>query len=176
VGDRARDIGVIRSEAYARGHREGIRHGEEDARRGRQFDYARVRVYRTGTAGYHTRLGSREAYRTDFRYGFVVGYRAGFERITRVQLPRGQVDVRRGVQRAYYEPAYARGYADGHEKGLDDGRRRRSYDPVGHRAYRQGDAGYSKSYGSKDVYKNNYRAGFRLGYEEGYRNSSRALR
>lgn len=176
VGDRASDIGVSRSEASARGYREGVRQGEDDARRSRPFGYTRDRVYRTGTSGYHPRYGGREAYRTDFRYGFVVGYRAGYERITRIQRPPGRVDIRRGVQRAYYEPASARGYADGYEKGLDDGRRRRSYDPVGHRAYRQGDAGYSRSYGSKDVYKNNYRAGFRLGYEEGYRNSTRALR
>lgn len=82
--------------------------------------------------------------------------------ITGVRPPSG------GLQ----EPALARGYADGYEQGLSDGREGNRYDPVKHREYRSGDLGYNKSYGTRDAYKNNYRAGFRQGYEEGYRDGT----
>jgi len=69
----------------------------------------------------------------------------------------------------YEEPAYARGYAAGKERGLADAKKGDRYDPVASREYRDGDLGYAASYGSRDAYKSNYRAGFRQGYEEGYR-------
>lgn len=74
------------------------------------------------------------------------------------------------------EPASARGYADGYRRGLDDGRDRDRYDPVGQRDYRAGDLGYYRDYGSRDGYRNNYRAGFRQGYEHGYRDGARGRR
>jgi hypothetical protein len=64
--------------------------------------------------------------------------------------------------------AFDNGYADGYEKGLDDGRDRRAYDPVRHQWYRQGDRGYDSRYGSRAQYQNVYRDGFRSGYEAGY--------
>jgi hypothetical protein len=78
--------------------------------------------------------------------------------------------------RASQEPALARGYADGYEIGLDNGRDRNRYDPVGSRSYRAGDSGYYRDYGPRDAYRNNYRAGFRQGYETGYRDGSRGRR
>ena len=69
----------------------------------------------------------------------------------------------------YEEPAFARGYAAGKERGLADAKKGDRYDPVASREYRDGDLGYAASYGSRDAYKSNYRAGFRQGYEEGYR-------
>ena len=69
----------------------------------------------------------------------------------------------------YEEPAFARGYAAGKERGLADAKKGDRYDPVASREYRDGDLGYTASYGSRDAYKSNYRAGFRQGYEEGYR-------
>jgi flagellar biosynthesis/type III secretory pathway protein FliH len=77
------------------------------------------------------------------------------------------------VPRGVREPAFARGYSDGWEKGLDDGRDRDRYDPVRHGDYRSADEGYTRAYGSKDAYRNNYRAGFRQGYEDGYRDGRR---
>lgn len=77
------------------------------------------------------------------------------------------------VPRSYEEPASARGYAVGFQRGLEDGRRKQRYDPVGSRDYREGDRGYFLSYGSRDAYKTNYRAGFRQGYEDGYRDGTR---
>lgn len=70
------------------------------------------------------------------------------------------------------EPALARGYADGFRRGRGDGRDGGRYDPIRHQEYRDGDQGYSVSYGARDAYRNNYRAGFRQGYEEGYRDGT----
>jgi hypothetical protein len=76
----------------------------------------------------------------------------------------------------YQEPAFARGYADGYTSGSDDSRDRERYDPVGDRAYRSGDQGYYREYGSREAYRNNYRAGFRQGYDDGYRENGRGRR
>ncbi len=74
------------------------------------------------------------------------------------------------------EPASDRGYADGYRRGLNDGRDRDRYDPVGSGAYRSGQPGYYREYGPREAYRNNYRAGFRQGYEDGYRDGSRGRR
>jgi hypothetical protein len=92
----------------------------------------------------------------------------------RVSPVQGRRDDRRpGGLRGYQEQAFARGYSDGFRRGQDDGHDRDRYDPVRQRDYREGDQGYSRSYGSKDAYRNNYRAGFRQGYEDGYRDGNR---
>ena len=163
---------------YDLGYREGVRHGEQDARRGR-FDLERDAAYRDGDRGYNRRFGDRELYRDRFRAGFASGYRAAFDRLRvasglsrkppSYRQPRPGV-VGRQLPRAYQEPAFARGYADGYEQGLRDSRDRDRYDPVGSRDYRNGDQGYYNGYGSRDAYRNNYRAGFRQGYDDGYRN------
>jgi len=77
-----------------------------------------------------------------------------------------------GLTRGYQDPAYARGYADGFRNAQDDRNDRRSYDPVGHREYREADQGFNRSYGSRDAYRDNYRAGFRAGYDAGYRDGT----
>jgi hypothetical protein len=79
----------------------------------------------------------------------------------------------RPVPRGYQEPAFARGYGDGYQRGLADGKARDRYDPADSLDYRNGDQGYSSAYGSRDAYRSNYRAGFRQGYEEGYREATR---
>lgn len=86
------------------------------------------------------------------------------------RLPDRDADRRSG------NPAFDNGYADGYEKGLDDGRDRRTSDPVRHRWYRDGDRGYESRYGSRAQYQNVYRDAFRTGYEAGYRDGERADR
>jgi hypothetical protein len=147
--------------AYDQGFKQGVREGEQDARRSGVFDI-----------DLPNRRGRQGA---DFDSGFVAGYRAGFERV-RPSVARdnrvyrgGAVSGGRRANGAYREPASARGYSDGYERGLDDVRHRNRYDPVGEKDYRNADDGYYSGYGSKDAYKNNYRAGFRQGYEDGYR-------
>jgi flagellar biosynthesis/type III secretory pathway protein FliH len=82
----------------------------------------------------------------------------------------------RPPRNGFQESAFKRGYSDGYQQGLGDGRDGNRYDPVGHEEYRSGDQGYSNSYGSRDAYRNNYRAGFRQGYEDGYRDGTRSGR
>jgi hypothetical protein len=84
-----------------------------------------------------------------------------------------QSAVTRQMPRSYQEPAFARGYEAGHERGRADGKSRARYDPAGSADYRNADQGYAIAYGSRDAYRNNYRAGFRQGYEEGYRQATR---
>ena len=166
-------------DAYDRGYREGLQRGERDADRNRAFNIAGDAWYRDGDRGYNQRYGSRESYRMAYRDGFEVGYRRGYDNVRVVYAGQGRRNARviapRGA-RGYQEPAFARGYSDGFEKGLEDGRDRDRYDPVRHSDYREADQGYSGSYGSKDAYKNNYRAGFRQGYEDGYRDGPRSRR
>ena len=174
--------------AYDRGYREGIQQGERDARDNHGYRIEANRIYRDGDRGYERRDGSRDAYRNEFRRGFSVGYRDGFDRV--------RVDTRRDGRwgrddqwgrdgrwgqgprdrRGYQEPAYARGYSDGWQQGLEDGRDRDRCDAARHGDYKDADNGYERSYGSKDAYKNNYRSGYRQGYEEGYRNGTRTAR
>jgi len=158
---------------YYRGYQQGLREGEQDARRNRPFSSATWENGRRNTD-------------VDFRNGIADGYRDGFYQVrgqarSNDRVPGGvsypRDDRRDGgvVRRApggYQEPAFARGYSDGYEDGVNDGKDRNRYDPVGEKDYRSADKGYNGSYGSKDAYKNNYRAGFRQGYEEGYRQAN----
>ena len=145
-------------DAYEAGYREGIRRGEQDGRRGREFELQR---------------GGPSSRRDEFGRGYADGYRAGYERFrSRAARQFGEGPGRRAPG-GYQEPAAARGYSDGFEDGLNDGRGGDRYDPVDSRDYRDGDNGYFRSYGSRDAYRNNYRAGFRQGYEDGYREGSR---
>jgi hypothetical protein len=164
--------------AYDRGYREGIQQGEEDGRDGRAPQAERNSIYRDGDRGYQGRYGNRDVYRDEFRRGFTSGYREGYDRYRVNIYEQGRRDNRRDprVLRGYQDPAFARGYSDGWDHGAEDQRDRDRYDPVRHGDYRDGDDGYSRSYGSRDAYKNNYRAGFRQGYEEGYRNGTRYRR
>ena len=145
-------------EAYEAGYREGIRRGEQDGRRGREFELQREPPFNR---------------RDEFRRGYADGYRAGYERFRSRAARQFGDGLGRRAPGGYQEAAAARGYSDGFEDGLNDGRRGNRYDPVDSRDYRDGDNGYSGSYGSRDAYRNNYRAGFRQGYEDGYRDGSR---
>lgn len=155
--------GVGTRPGYQHGYLEGYREGERDARQHRGYDLRRHAAYKDGDRGYNINQGDRDRYREEFRRGFETGYRSGFQRV------RSLVGSRRG---GLSEPAYARGYADGFEKGREDWQDRDRYDPVRHGDYRNGEKGYSDHYGSRDAYKRYYREGFREGYEAGYRGGS----
>ena len=85
-----------------------------------------------------------------------------------------QGDAGRSASRVYQDPATAKGYDYGYERGLTDGREGQRYDPVRHRDYRDAERGYVSNYGSRDGYRTNFRSGFRQGYETGYREGTRA--
>jgi hypothetical protein len=152
--------------SYEQGYQEGIRQGEEDARRGRRFDPA----------------SSRRG-RNDYGLGYAAGYGTGYDR-QHASLPLRKLAEGPGLtptvaQRAARLPqnrAFEAGYEVGREKGFADGRAGERYDPVRHQEYRDAAYDYKSEYGDVDAYRNNFRAGFRRGYEEGYRLGTRNQR
>jgi flagellar biosynthesis/type III secretory pathway protein FliH len=74
-----------------------------------------------------------------------------------------------GSYGGYYDAAVQNGVNDGYEKGVEDARKNRSFDPLRHDWYRSGDRHYESRYGSKEQYKDLYRQGFRDGYDRGFR-------
>src|SRR5688572_9842025 len=174
VGQQASRFGIGSDSGYT----EGSGEGERDARQRRSYGLRRHDAYNDGDRGYNRNQGDRDRYRDEFRRGFETGYRDGFGRVrgvsTNRRTERGPfAGSRRG---GYSEPAYARGYAEGFDKGREDSDDRDRYDAVGHKEYRNGDRGYNDNYGSRELYKQNYREGFREGYEDGYRGGNRDSR
>ena len=178
-----------RRAAYDQGYREGAKEGEKDARRGERFAYQDEGEFRSADRGYHRSYGDRERYRQIFRDGYATGYSDGYGRLSRnarndgwnSQGPRGPYaqqgpypsrggygPVYRGPQ-GYYSPAFDNGARDGFEKGREDARKNRSFDPLRHSWYRSGDRDYENEYGSREQYKDVYRRGFQDGYERGFR-------
>ena len=186
----------IRRDAYDYGYREGARAGEQDARRGERFNFEDEREYRNGDGGYHRQYGDRDRYRQTFRSGYAAGYSDGYRRYGGYngrdgrygqRDPRGGYGDPRyggvygdpryggrdpryggGYGSGYYSLAFDNGSRDGYEKGREDIRKNRSFDPLRHSWYRSGDRHYERQYGSRDEYKNIYRRGFQQGYERGY--------
>jgi hypothetical protein len=181
-------------EGYAR----GVRAGEDDARRGQSYDARDELEYRRADAGYRPQYGSVDRYRDEFRRAFENGYAEGYRRgggYGRGGYPGGNPGggyPGSGYPGGYgrggwndgpaypgrgggpgnpnlrYDLAFRTGVNDGYERGLDDGRDGRRFDPIAESRYRSGDHGYERRYGSKDLYKARYRDGFVRGYEEGY--------
>ena len=69
--------------AYDNGFREGIAHGEHDARDRRDFRVDRDSDYRHADDGYRREYGDRAFYRQSFRRGYEAGYRQGYQRFAR---------------------------------------------------------------------------------------------
>ena len=158
----------VGSEGFQRGLQDGVRLGEEDARRGRAFNVQDHREYREADAGYQRANGSRDLYRDEFRRGFTEGYRNGYrdDRLDR-RDSRNDRDWNRGTVR---NPGQARGFSDGYRKGVEDRRADRRFDPNRFKEVRQGTApGYNGDFGSRERYTLSYRDGFRSGYEDGFR-------
>jgi hypothetical protein len=65
--------------------------------------------------------------------------------------------------------AYSKGYEEGREHGRSDARHGRSFDYRRHDEFRDGDEGYSRSYGDREYYREAFRRGFVAGYNEAYR-------
>ena len=68
-----------------------------------------------------------------------------------------------------YERSMDRGYLKGLEKGREDFRKHRDYDPARHKQYRNADDGYKSSYGDRRHYEADYRRAFEDGYRQAYR-------
>ena len=183
-----------RRTAYDQGYREGLKEGEKDGRRGDRYEYQDEREFQRADRGYHRSFGDRERYRQFFRDGYTSGYSDAYSRYSRAVRDDGRYPVGPGVRGpyrqqgpytsrggygpeiyrgpgGYYTPAFDNGVRDGLEKGREDARKRRSFDPLRHSWYRAGDRHYESRYGSREQYKDVYRRGFQQGYEEGFRDS-----
>lgn len=175
----------LRRLAYDHGYREGFKEGEKDARRGDPLSYYDEKEFRRGDRGYHRSYGDRERYRQLFRDGYASGYQdayARFGRYGRYERPgpygRGPYVQRGGYgapgsygrypRGSSYSPAVEIGTRDGYEKGAEDARKNRAFDPRRHSWYRSGDRHYEDEYGPREQYKDLYRQGFLRGYERGY--------
>src|SRR5688572_31637789 len=157
--------------AYRNGYDDGRNRGENDARRGRSYEYGRHDEYRDADDGYRGD-GNRNRYRQAFRQGFVEGYDNGYRRYARNGIGSQRSPVygsRSDRYPGYASPAIQSGYRDGIEQGRQDARDRRRFDPVRAPRYRAGDRDYEGRYGSRDEYKREYRAAFQQGYDQGYR-------
>jgi hypothetical protein len=189
------------SYGFHNGYREGIEHGERDARQNRSFDFDHSSDYRRADRGYDRRTGHIEEYRREFRRGYEAGYRDGYSRSgnwSRDRYPNGGYypndrygypgggygypDGRYGYPgggyggRGYVGSAYQYGFNEGYEKGLEDVRDGDRYEPARHKWYREGDRHYKSRYGSREAYKNEYRVGFREGYDRAFREASARYR
>jgi len=66
------------------------------------------------------------------------------------------------------------GYRIGYEKGVEDGRSRRGFDPRRHRVFRNANSGYERRlYASRYQYEDVFRRGFLSGYDAGFRDAMR---
>jgi len=194
-GDDRQPYYEARRGAYDNGYREGLREGEQDGRRHSAYRYQDNRTWQRADKGYNRSFGDIDRYRQQFRAGFGEGYQAGYARYGQGngsygravprQVPYDYGNVypdRRSAGPYYggapgpygsagyvYGPAYTNGLNDGLEKGREDGRKRRSFDPSRHDWYRKADRHYRGEYGPKPQYATIYRDGFNEGYNRGYR-------
>ena len=141
---------------FDNGYREGVREGQNDARRNERFNYTDERDWQ------------RADRNRPFREGFERGYAEGFRRGGYVGQGGYGGYGGRGA-RIYSNPAIAAGFDDGYEQGMEDARDGERYDPVRAKDYRDGDNGYDRRFGTRDQWKLAYRDGFKAGYERGYR-------
>src|SRR5687768_2777575 len=63
---------------------------------------------------------------------------------------------------------YELGYREGARQGEQDARRGRDFGLANDRAFRDGDRGYDRRFGSRDAYRDRLRAGFTGGYRDSY--------
>ena len=186
-----------RRAAYDNGYREGLSEGERDGRRRETRPYQNNRIWQRADKGYNRSYGDMERYQQQFRVGFAEGYQTGYARyggnvnggraVPRQDTygypggygtaypDRRTVDPYYGGQAPYgnsrygYSAAYPNGLNDGIEKGREDARKQRSFDPLRHDWYRDGTRHYKSEYGPKQQYATSYRQAFREGYDRGYR-------
>jgi hypothetical protein len=168
--------------AYSTGYERGERAGDNDARRGDQFQFSDEADYRNASRT-RPRDNFEVRYREEFLRGFEAGYRNGYG-YSYSDSPRGNRSpgpppwsngrgngpgTGRGRGGYGYDAAARYGYDDGYEAGVNDARSGRRFDPLSEIRYREGNRGYEREYGSREDYRDRYREAFKQGYEQGYR-------
>ena len=143
---------------YAAGYSQGYQRYSPNYRNGRGNDgYGNNGRYGNG------RVVPRRDTRDPYGYPSTGGYPTYPQQYPG---PNGQYGQYGG---GYSSIAVQNGVNDGYEKGVEDARKNRSFDPLRHAWYRSGDRRYEGRLGSREQYKDLYRQGFRDGYERGFR-------
>lgn len=78
----------VDSIAAENGYRDGLVKGREDLEDGDSFDPNRHSWYRSADRGYTSRAGSKDAYRDEYRRGFIRGYDAAYVTGSRTRVRR----------------------------------------------------------------------------------------
>ncbi len=74
--------GAYGSVPFRNGYQDGIAKAQEDTRDNDAFDPARHGWYKSANRGYESRYGTREQYATEYRDGFLEGYRGQYRGTT----------------------------------------------------------------------------------------------
>ena len=170
---------MARQHGHEHGYRDGYDHGREDRDRHGKY-HLETKDYKEGDRGYNKHLGDKDEYKQGYRSGYKDGYDDAYynraakftEIYGRESVPESRgdrnvtiVEVRPG---GYADFAYDQGYRDGIRSGQKDLSEHARFEPADQPSYRDGDHGYSRSYGDIEAYKRNYREGFMRGYQDGY--------
>jgi len=81
----------------------------------------------------------------------------------------------RGADQRWRQQAYDRGFREGSDQGVRDGRDHRAFRYEQYRPYQRADSGYDRSYGDIEFYRQTFRQGFAAGYRSGYYRDNRSV-
>ena len=68
-------------------YNDGFRHGQDDIRRNRGYNYSDSNEYRDALRGYRSEYGDREIYRQGYREGYQRGYNEGYRNTSNRRWP-----------------------------------------------------------------------------------------
>src|SRR3984893_3395427 len=166
---------------YQHGYRDGLRQGRADLNNNVRASFD-SEDYRRADLGYEDYMGNRRDFQSGYRDGYKAGYDDGYNN-RRVRsdvyglngdtydpdrVPRSDRDAEGYPNWGYGDVALDTGYRDGLGAGQKDLKDRKEFRPEKHDSYEDGDHGYRKNYGSKDLYKQEYRKGFLRGYQDAF--------
>jgi hypothetical protein len=165
---------------YQHGYRDGLRRGRADLSRNTTHSFD-SEDYRRADLGYEEYMGERDDFQKGYRNGYKDGYDDGYydrpirkniyglnDRYDPDRLPRTDADADSYANWSYSDVALDTGYRDGLQAGQNDVRQHKDFKPEKHDAYEDGNHGYRKNYGDKNLYKEQYRKAFLRGYEDAF--------
>ncbi len=174
----------VRQHGYQHGYRDGFERGVQARSQNGSSDF-HTPDFDRADRGFDLYMGEREQFREGYRKGYTDGYQDGYNgnrgrfaevyggRDREFDSDRDRQSDRRDAVYAdrkwnYHDVASDIGYRDGIAAGSKDARTGHSYRPEEHDSWKDGDHGYSGSYGSKNEYKHVYRSAYIAGYSDGF--------
>jgi hypothetical protein len=160
---------------YIHGYEQGFHLGNQDLQLARQArDITKFEEYRQATKDYRSQFGSRNAFRSGYRDGIVVGYtdaRSGhtFRAIYEARIAAGSLEKLAEAPPEpdqHFELGFMDGYIAGTIQGVGDGRNHTNYRPQQAECTRS-----PERLSLGETYCTGYLGGFRFGYSDGYINN-----